>query len=232
MILKITSIILLGIQIITFCAHNKYSFEKWITCSNTIKKGWINKRDNYLLFQFLCFLTISILLIQGFENSNTPWAYALSILIFALTATQIIFYDTKFKIFEPFRVTRSDSKILLSEKFVLKTIAEDELMDLIQNDYTNCFRSELKYFKQIFIEEKTSATKLVCTHKVHRSKKIGYLKIFNLMHDLSENGILDLMEGERKKLLSFIIQNFQRGDENIIKKNLNPAYTTWLNNNR
>lgn len=226
------SIIFLGVQIFTFCAHNKYSFEKWVTCNNVPKARWVKKRDNYLLFQFLCFLTISILLIIGFENSSTPRAYMVSLMIFALTAIQIIFYDTNFKIFEPFRKTKTDSKILLKEKFVLKTITESDLKYLLENSYENCFSTSFEHFKEVFIENKTVTNKLVCIDKVPRSKYVGYLKIFDLVNDLSKNGILDLMEDERSKFLSFVMSNFQRGDEKIIKKNLNPAYSNWLKNNR
>lgn len=231
-ILKITSIIFLGVQIFTFCVHNKYSFEKWVTCNNVPKARWVTKRDNYLLFQFLCFLTISILLIVGFENFSILRAYIVSILIFGLTATQIIFYDTNFKIFEPFRKTKPDSRILISEKFVLKTITESDLKNLIYNDYSNSFNSEFNDFKQIFIDQKTSTNKLICVDKVPRSRDIGYLKIFELMSDLSENSILDLMEDERKKFLNFVIQNFKRGNKKIVKENLNSAYTKWLKQNR
>lgn len=231
-ILKIASILLLGVQLVSFYIYNKHYFENWVTDSSNLKARWVNKRDRFLLVQFICFLCCSILLITRIDEVNSKWAYILSFLILAMTIIPIIFYNTKFKIFQPIKYKGSKSKIILNEKFIIRKITEIELKALINKNYSDSFSSKFEDFRQVFFEGSTNGVKLICTHKVHRSKNVGYLKIFDLMHELSENGILDLMEEERNKFLKFVVQNFQRGEEKIIKSNLNPAYSTWLKNNR
>ncbi|UAB82867.1 hypothetical protein INR75_11560 [Zunongwangia sp. SCSIO 43204] len=221
------------IQIVSFFIYNRHFIINWISDSSNSKIRWVKKRDRFILFLSIYFLFISYFISVKIVHTSENITYLFSGLMLAMTLTIISFYCTKFKIFDPGvrKRVNSKGKIIIRENFALKKISESDLFQLIENSYKDSFSSDFIDFKRIFIDRDEEIKKLICID-VDRNKKVGYSKIFELMHDLSENGILDLWDEDRKNFIKFVKNNFQRGNKIIVEKNLDSSYSKWLGKNR
>lgn len=232
--LKIIALILFLVQILSFSFYNGKHLLKWILPNTKIKVKWVNSRDRFVLMLSLCFIIVSLVLAKEIRIDNNKLSYFYSLIIFLMTIVMLLFHFKSFKVFQVKSSTNKTvrRKIIIRDKFELREITESELEVLIENKYKAYFSSGFEMFKYIFIDKKNSSGKLICVFKTERSKKYSYIKIFELMDELSENGILDLWDEERAKLIEFITKNFQLGDAIVIKDNLNSAYSRWLQKNR
>lgn len=232
--LKIIVLLLFLIQILSFSFYNGKHFLKWILPNTKIKDKWVNNRDRFILVLSICFIIISLFLAKEIRIENNKLSYFYSFIIFLMTIVMLLFHFKNFKVFQVKFSTNKTvrRKIIIRDKFKLREISESELLGLIENKYKAYFSSDFETFKCIFIDKKNSLDKLMCVFKTERSKRYSYVKIFELMDELSENGILDLWDEERAKLIEFITQNFQLGNTIVIKDNLNSAYSRWLQKNR
>ncbi|MEY4964345.1 MAG: hypothetical protein RLZZ323_1664 [Bacteroidota bacterium] len=60
------------------------------------------------------------------------------------------------------------------------------------------------------------------------SKEINYGFIFDMLHEnIIKGGIKNLTRENRRAIMELIIDNFTKGDEEIIYENLNKSYTGW-----
>jgi hypothetical protein len=60
------------------------------------------------------------------------------------------------------------------------------------------------------------------------SKEINYGFIFDMLHEnIIKGGIKNLTKDKRRAIMELIIDNFTKGDEEIIYENLNKSYTGW-----
>lgn len=227
------AITLFIIQLVSFFIYNRHFFLNWISTTSNSKTRWVKKRDRLILILSLYFLIISYFISKRIVYVNENLTYVFTGLMLAMTLTIILFHWTKFKIFQPGVRKRINSKkeIIFNEDFKLKKISESDLRTLINNSYSDSFSSDFEDFKRVFIDRDEDGKKLVCMN-IELSKEIGYSKIFELMHDLSENGILDLWNNDRKNFIKFVKNNFQRGNKTIVKKNLESSYSKWLGKNR
>ena len=233
-ILQQVSFVSLLIQLISTLFYFTMQFLHWYFPDPKSRIRWINERDRFILILSICFFVCSYLMVDkiGFVD-NLYINYLFSILILAMTLMVLVFHYRKFKIFQKNLRVRINSKNRnpVENKFKLKKISESDLDSLIYRSYSNYFSSDFEDFKCIFIDNQDKGRKLNCVN-VERSKEVGYSKIFELMDEISEDGILNLYRNERKKLIHFITKNFQKGDEIIVEKNLNVGYSKWVRKNR
>lgn len=230
--MKILVNLFLLTQIVTFCNYNKNHLLNWINEDTITKNERVN--DKIILIITICYLMISTSFINSMSFEYNILNYFYLLLILSMTILSILFYVTNFETFNNKIIAKTKSKkdFIVRKKFLIRKITEIELAALINEFYRDSFSSDFQTFKRIFINSDFKGEKLVCIDKTQKSKRIGYVKIFELIDELSEYGILDLWEEERAEFKLFVINNFKRGDEKINNSNLDSAYTKWLGKNR
>ena len=178
-------------------------------------------------------LILSYLILEKLDELKGLPNYGYSCIIILLTIVIILLYFTYLNFLrkEPIKKKiKIDRRI--KTKFEIKRVSEKELQTLFRDNLKNSFLNEYLDFKTLLIDRNKPESKINCVEKVRRNKQIAYTPIFEFINAMSTNGILDLWDVERKKLYSFIKENFTRGTEPIKQKSLEKAFNTWLKANK
>ena len=229
--MKLTITLSLVIQLISIYKYFKPHLEDWVIGYD--KQKWVNKRDRVIIFLSVIYFIFSFLTIGYNLNTNSYISYFITVLIIAMTVVILLFHWSKFDIFQENQKTRVSKKdILIEKEFKLKKFSEEDLKIKIYECYSNDFSNDFYDFKKIFINGNSDGNKLNTVFKAPKSKRISYQKIFELMNECTENGILDLFRDNNKLLFQFIIKNFQMGGRDIKNDNLRAAVSKWVTKNR
>lgn len=229
---KIIATILVLLQILLFIIYFGKFAVKWLNPSSKAQPIWVANRDRVLLFYSIIFLFTSSVLTKSIEKHSPYLEYLALILIVVMTAMMVLFYYTKFMAFEPKQhIKKDDKKILISSSFKIKELSKVKLKEIVTPFLQKeCFNSELNIFTNIIIENNLKHGKINCI-ELSKNKTISYSSIFVLMNEITEFGILDLFQDERKSLLLYIQNNFERGKTPIEYTNLEAAFAKWRKNN-
>ena len=229
---KIIATILVLLQILLFIIYFGKFAVKWLNPSSKGQPIWVADRDRVLLFYSITFLFTSSILTKSIEKHSPFFEYFTLILIVSMTAMMVFFYYTKFMAFEPKQhIKKDDKKILISSSFKIKELSKVKLKEIVTPFLQKeCFNSELNIFTKIIIENNLIHGKINCI-ELSKNKTISYSSIFVLMNEITEYGILDLFQDERKSLLLYIQNNFERGKKPIEYTNLEAAFAKWRKNN-
>jgi hypothetical protein len=195
---------------------------------NNKKSTWNPNIDRIKLAASLSFTLFSIMLSKLIIKSNT---HILELIIVILSVVLLSFL-THLIINKP-NDCKNDTKEIETLKFKpLNQSTHDELKSKIINEKRAIINdSELL----LLSEGKKLEHKLKWTDKIgqksstkSRNKEITYGFIFDIFHDyFIEGGIKNLKGNKRKELLNFIIENFNKDDQQIKYENLNKSFTNW-----
>jgi len=230
--IRIITVTLVLLQILLFILYFGKFVVKWLNPSSKSQPVWVADRDRILLFYSIIFLFTSLILINSTKKLSLYFVYTSLIIIIAMTIMMIVFYYKQFTVFKPKQhIKRDDKKILISSSFKIKELSKEELEEIVTPFLQkNCFNSELNIFINAIIENNLKDGKINCIEQ-SKSKAISYNSIFVLMNEITVFGILDLFEDERKNLLLYIQNNFNRGEKTIEYTNLQAAFSKWRKNN-
>lgn len=121
-------------------------------------------------------------------------------------------------------IDKKASNILLKSKFHFKSFNLEEVTKLNEQfkEHFENFYDSIKYLHQ---DQKI--TPILNCISIEKNKSVGYKRIFELLNEITKEGILDLFDEEREKFYKFILFNFKRDGEPIELENLKSAYCKW-----
>lgn len=206
----------------------KYNWKFVLEYLNNKKSSWNPNIDRIKLAASISFTLFSIILSKSIIKKDTS-VFEIIIIIFSITLLSGLIY------FVLNKTDRSNTKIEEVEKLKFKTLDVETHQEL-KSKIINEKRAIINDSELLLLSEgKKLEHKLKWTDKIgqksstkSRNKEITYGFIFDIFHDyFIEGGIKNLKGNKRKELLNFIIENFNKDDQQIKYENLNKSFTNW-----
>ncbi|MDM1528888.1 hypothetical protein [Myroides odoratimimus] len=193
-----------------------------------------NKTQRFRVFFYVFFSPLALVLLFLFVQFQISHAW------FEPLYTSLLFiaflycmWFLNFTWSDKFHNNYTINKSLVTQKqfstiFKFKDLSQSELESL--NTKYNQHFDNYQDLTTYWYKNEFNQVKLNCIHK-ERNKLVSYKKIFELLDELVDKGILDLFDKERSKFFHYIILNFKRDGETIDIDNLNAAYCKWRKRN-
>ncbi|WP_444647702.1 hypothetical protein ACSLMO_12680 [Flavobacterium columnare] len=206
----------------------EYNWKFVLEYLNNEKSSWNPNIDRIKLAASILFTLFSIILSKSIIKKDTS-VFEIIIVIFSITLLSGLIY------FVLNKNDRSNTKIEEVEKLKFKTLDVETHQEL-KNKIINEKRAIINDSELLLLSEgKKLEHKLKWTDKIgqksstkSRNQEITYGFIFDIFHDyFIEGGIKNLKGNKRKELLNFIIENFNKDDQQIKYENLNKSFTNW-----
>lgn len=201
---------------------------------NTKAKFLDDKTQRFRVFFYAFFCPLALVLLFLFIQAKTlyDWFEPLYTSLLFIVFLYCMWF-LNFTWSDRFHNHYTYNKSLVPQKqfsttFKFKDLSQSEL-ELLNTKYNQHF-DDYQDLTTYWYKNEFNQVKLNCIHK-ERNKLVSYNKIFELLHELVEQGTLDLFDKERSKFFQFIISNFKRGGEIIDIDNLNTAYCKWRKRN-
>lgn len=158
-----------------------------------------------------------------------------SIYLSGFTVSILVVFFTRTKQFENLLIPLiekklTDKTILLefNEKSDLKNLYDKEL---IKNNRCEITFENLKLFSEgqkMSEKAKWIDIKGQKSTKKAPNKEINYGFIFDMLHEnIIKGGIKNLSTERRKLVMNLIVDNFLKGDQEIVYRNIDKSYTNW-----